>query len=967
MRAAALAASTMVGLGALHRWAGNPRAGGAQPSGDALAVALFRAEIDRDPRAVGWRCRLAREQLALGQYSEAELTLSPVLREGSAPAPEAALLSLEIAAAAWRATPPGSLERGAAQARAVARLESLLLRDSSPDEREQLTRMAHELGRTDLAARADERAASRERDPQRAMALGFAALDAYQAADKGADALQLADTLVERFSGERALLERAQAIALAQNDRERARRFGARLLAIGAGDAVSLGRQLDLELAAGDLAGALDAVERVAALAQADPRPRLTAAKVAIWAGRPDRALRHWMWLARHGNSFDGISQGLLLAKSLRDEAAVAELLTLRSRRQPLSPDSLAELADALDSSGPAGSADLALQAYATSHAASPIAWETLAALQERRRDLSDALATRMEIERRFGSSLTNSVRLATLHWAIGRPDRALAELERWSDSAKPGESDYWALLADLAWSEEADGAARLAYRTLWDHGHIDAVGTERLLLLSRDAEHGGDAIRIGREGWLNFREPRLLLLAMEQAAQSGRWDDLEHLSQEAAGAGDAFATLPAYWMLRARLDERTGRIPQALAAYRRALAADPKSVAARSGIIWLLAAIHDRPALSECLVSWEADAWNEPGLWRAWAAGLEELGRPSEALAFYQREAESGAGDELTAQRSLALRRALVSPASTARPGAAAIGAEVGVEGIGNVLLQRQRAFVSTEIAGARLEGRVALIESVSNEAALRVPGAETRLTARALFSGLGGQNEATAGVSLRADGNLLEGGVARTQSLASLGEARLDASFNETADESLALRLAATRTRLGGTIAISEGQAYQRIVYDWKSWSTRAGTAIGKGGSANLEIGWRMQAADPEINVRLQGGYQRNRLRQGPLPAALAAVASNRSAILPDELAMLGVGAGMAGLPAGSVRFAADAWVGSVGPPIRSAFRVQAGVKFTPFKDGELALTAFAANDRWATGGNAGLSVSLTHRFGR
>jgi hypothetical protein len=43
-----------------------------------------------------------------------------------------------------------------------------------------------------------------------------------------------------------------------------------------------------------------------------------------------------------------------------------------------------------------------------------------------------------------------------------------------------------------------------------------------------------------------------------------------------------------------------------------------------------------------------------------------------------------------------------------------------------------------------------------------------------------------------------------------------------------------------------------------------------------------------------------------------------------------------------------------------------VQAGVKFTPFKDGELALTAFAANDRWVTGGNAGLSVSLTHRFG-
>jgi tetratricopeptide (TPR) repeat protein len=941
MRAAALAASTMVGLGALHRWAGNPRAGGARPSGDALAVALFRAEIDRHPRAVSWRCRLAREQLALGQYSEAELTLSPVLPEGSAPAPEAALLSLEIAAAAWRATPPGSLERGAAQARAVARLESLLLRDSSPDEREQLTRMARELGRTDLAARADERAASRERDPQRAMALGFAALDAYQAADKGADALQLADTLVERFSGERALLERAQAIALAQNDRERARRFGARLLAIGAGDPVSLGRQLDLDLAAGDLGGALDAVERLAALAPGDPRPRLTAAKVAIWAGRPDLALRHWMWLARHGNAFDGVDQGLPLAKALRDEAAVAELLTLRSRRQPLSPDSLAELADALDSSGPAGSADLALQAYAAAHAESPIAWEALAALQERRRDLPEALATRMEIERRFGSSLSSSVRVATLHWAIGRPDRALAELQRWSDSAKPAESDYWALLADLAWSEEADGDARLAYRTLWDHGRIDAVGAERLLVLSRDAEHGGDAIRIGREGWLRLREPRLLLLAMEQAAQSGRWDALEQMSEEAAGAGDAFAALPAYWLLRARLEERTGRIPQALAAYRRALAADPKSVAARSGMIWLLAGIDDRPALSECLTSWAADASNEPGLWRAWAAGMEQLGRRSEALPAAR-------------------------PAAAA-VGASTIGAEVGADNIGNVLLQQQRAFVRREIAGARLEGRVAFLESLSNEPGLRVPGAETRVSTRALFTALGGQNEATAGVSLRGDHNVFEGGAARTQSLASLGELRLDASLNEPADESLALRLAAMRTRLGGAIAISEGPAYQRLVYDWKSWSTRSGAAIGSGGSANVEIGLRMQAADPELNLRLQGGYQRNRLRQGPVPAALAAVASDRAAVLPDELAMLGVGAGLSGLPAGPVRLAADAWVGSVGPPFRPAFRLQAGVASTPFSNGELAVTGFVANDRWATGGNAGLSMSLTRRFGQ
>src|ERR1700694_1822708 len=91
-RAAAFAASAVAGLGALHLWAGNPPAGGARQSGDALAVALFRAEIDRHPLDPGWRCRLAREQLALGLYADAEHTLSPLVREGSAAAPGGATL-----------------------------------------------------------------------------------------------------------------------------------------------------------------------------------------------------------------------------------------------------------------------------------------------------------------------------------------------------------------------------------------------------------------------------------------------------------------------------------------------------------------------------------------------------------------------------------------------------------------------------------------------------------------------------------------------------------------------------------------------------------------------------------------------------------------------------------------------------------------------------------------------------------
>ncbi|HYY51423.1 MAG TPA: hypothetical protein VE755_01055, partial [Myxococcales bacterium] len=178
-----------------------------------------------------------------------------------------------------------------------------------------------------------------------------------------------------------------------------------------------------------------------------------------------------------------------------------------------------------------------------------------------------------------------------------------------------------------------------------------------------------------------------------------------------------------------------------------------------------------------------------------------------------------------------------------------------------------------------------------------------------------------------------------------------------------SLALRLEGVRTRVGGAVAVREGAAYQRIAYDWKTGSTRAGADLGKGGSANLEIGWR--AAD--LVVRFQGGYQRNWLNGGStIPAALARYASDASAILPEELAALGIGAGIVRVPAGSFQLAGDAWIGWVGPPFRTAFRIQTGVACIPFTNGELTMSAFAANDRWGVGGNLGLTVSLTHRFG-
>ncbi|HWE26081.1 MAG TPA: tetratricopeptide repeat protein, partial [Myxococcales bacterium] len=855
----------------------------------------------------------------------------------------------------------GSAARRKAGEKALARIGKLAAVATRPEELSALARTAREIGHPELAARAYERVTALERDRHSVLAAGIAALDAYRAADRGDEALRLADLLVQRFPVERALLDRAEAIALAQGNAPLARRFGTLLIDAGATDAVSLGRQLDLELAAGDLAAALGVAERLAA-ASGDRRSQLTAANVAIWAGHPDTALRHLLSAARNGGIAE-IGRALDLARALRNSAAVAELLTLRSRKAALSATQLAELAAALGSTEPPRTALAALHKYVASRPNDRTAWEGLAAAQEEGHDFAAALATRAEIDRRFGGSIEGAVREAKLQWALGRCSDALAALVRYADSATAANVEYWELLAEIAWHEEADETAIKAYSKLWQLGRIGGTGAERLLSLTRDAGRIDDVIRLGSTGWSRLRDPRLLLVGMDEAARAGRWHELQRMVDESEDAGATLAGISSYWLLRARLAEHTGAISDAVAAYGRAIQIDAKSTAARSGVIWLFTDRHDRPALSAALAQWAGDAPSDPGLWQAYAAGLEELGRENEALAFRQRELTIGDDPARTLAAYAPSRGA--AALTLAQPNLLA-GAEAAAESIGGVVLRKEGVFVRSEVEGTQLELRGTLSTFLSSDPLVEAPQSEKRVSARAAFPHLGGQTEVTAGVSLRRDRDVLQASVSRTQLLGTLGEARLETSLNEPADETVALRLHAVRTRVGGAVAISEGPFYQRLAFDWKAWSARDGSALGSGGATNVEVGWRFLRGEPELHVRVQGGWQRNTLTSGALPLALSTFAADRAAILPDHLALLGLGIGAARAVLGPLRLVGDVWVGSVFPPVRPAFRVQTGLAVAPFRNAELAFSAFAANDRWETGGNLGLNVSFLHRFG-
>jgi hypothetical protein len=158
--AAALVVMAIVGLWGLRVWARNAAQDPSPAKTDVLELALLRAEAERHPSDARLRLRLAREQLSLGLFDEAERSLDFKPAPAAKSSTEAARLSVEVAVGAWRAMEPGSPERGKAGEKAVARIRDFAADVAQPDELAWVARLAREIGHPDLAASAQERAAA---------------------------------------------------------------------------------------------------------------------------------------------------------------------------------------------------------------------------------------------------------------------------------------------------------------------------------------------------------------------------------------------------------------------------------------------------------------------------------------------------------------------------------------------------------------------------------------------------------------------------------------------------------------------------------------------------------------------------------------------------------------------------------------------------------------------------------------
>ena len=1014
---------------------------------DELSIAYLDQVLRQRPQDRPARLLLAREQLALGKWSEAEAHLHRLtdLQPGAGAAvPEdaitwrARLALVELERAEVDALPAEDSTRPVRQAGAVKALRQVAAAPFDATELAGIAQMALALESPADAAAIYERLANQQparrhewslqagrwyraagRLPESAAAYVAAstaaatpaegaadtavAIEVLQAADKGADALRVAELAIQRWPSDRALLERGIGLALAQNDVARAQGWNTRLVGLVPGDTTILSKQLDLDLAAGDNQAALRTLSALVERRPDDEALRRRLAQVASWAGEPRVALAAWTWLAAHGSA-DAGEKAIELAQALFDHQAVVALIEARARQRQLKLPEVLYLSDALESAGDPDAARATLRRFEPLFADQPEYWHERAALDEHVGDLDGALFSIRQVTRRFAGSVEVGVEPELL-WSLDRPEDALAVARIEAQSAPPSASQFWKMYGDLAWSVEADADAQNAYEHVWSTPSATSEVAERLATLYAAQRRTDDLVGLARDAFQKLGSGSVLLMGMEAAIDGERWGQARELVNVAAPRRATLEGEPEYWSALGQLASHDGNAKAAVAAFTQAVALAPgdaglaedlhaarveaglerapedpedaRDRAADQASSRLAAAVdrHDRAEIRAILAN---DGSLLPLSERVDAE--RELGRDDRAWDLLARAPDrSGDPDE---DASLALLRHELT--QDRMSGAFAAGRFEDLSGLGMIDQEGRVDFHHGRLS----IGAVAEHDRLES-AAGPVVGAISADEAKA---GLGlGFRSAVGDVQVEGGGYAFSSGVVpyataalETEPLRGLS-VDLQALYNQRPTDTAALRAAALRD----TAELEIGWSFaQRLLLTGAAGAThytdRAGALLSNGGIGRLELSAVVRKAAPLIRVRADGFVELNRTASS-MPAGIAAVVQPGTpigSVLPDTYGTVGVGVTLLGLsdndddmasgrkPFGCrrcLRPFADLWAGWLMPAQTLTYSLDGGLGYLFARHQEFAASAFYRNDQGGQLGQryAGASIHYTLRW--
>ncbi len=392
-------------------------------------------------------------------------------------------------------------------------------------------------------------------------------------------------------------------------------------------------------LAAANLADAYKVAESAVAQVPNSAEWRKRFAQVAEWRSAPQVALAQWLAHARMTGDETSWEAVLRLARGLFDDGALMAVLTHKLDRAPGNVELLEEVIGIHERLGQPDNAIAFVQARARGALRRPML-ERLARLAERAGRDQLAFDTWSVLQREFGPSLAYATPIAQRHYLTGDLRAALAALEHVEASARPTDTAYWQMYAELARLLQMDGKAIAGYRRLLATDKYSEGDLLNLIALL-DAMRPEQAARVAEFAFVKFRRAELALQVIYQNTRAGNQADIARFL--ASLPPDVRAELERdtrFLGARAAHLQARGDVRAALADWMAANAIEPADPEIRAAIIWSLIAVRDAPALGRALRVFAPQAEGEPRLWGPFAAAHMSINRQAEALRWFRKQA---------------------------------------------------------------------------------------------------------------------------------------------------------------------------------------------------------------------------------------------------------------------------------------------------------------------------------------
>lgn len=354
--------------------------------------------------------------------------------------------------------------------------------------------------------------------------------------------------------------------------------------------------------------------------------------QVARWRGFDDVAMEQLLFLVMKTKNIRYVNFGIEMAEQLGDPEILRNLLKIKANISPLTSNDSLKLAASHENMGDPERAVIYLKKQ----------WKKNKKIVYLRR-LADVYARMGAIKlesdvlsslRKYDSkSPAAAVREAQVYYSRNKLSVAFDILESVKRYAKPTDTKYWELYADVAWQLQKMDQALRAYKILDKSNRLSDLAMRRYItLVGRYNVH--QALDLTVAAWKEYKQPVFLIWFVEYSLKVQDWHAFGQLYQRFGGtAKNLLENMSSYQTasIQALLSQKKYR--KAHVAYLKAIQKEPSNADLKLSYLWFLIDRKHRLELRQRLFQWQSLKYSNDNFTLAFAVGYRILGEKRQAL----------------------------------------------------------------------------------------------------------------------------------------------------------------------------------------------------------------------------------------------------------------------------------------------------------------------------------------------